>query len=127
MGVSLGQMKTGRAGAGQDIITACLKNACLVFAVDQPKYKYVPCFPSPRTPVSFTCLPCTRLHLMAGSNAMQEFDNKAVGLAADMKAKLKSSTMVTESKTRQRNAWGATNTVRTGDLEKTIKTEFFVL
>lgn len=45
-----------------------------------------------------------------GSNAMQEFDNKAVGLAADMKAKLKSSTMVTESKTRQRNAWGATNT-----------------
>lgn len=47
---------------------------------------------------------------------MQEFDNKAVGLAADMKAKLKSSTMVTESKTRQRNAWGSTNSVRTSDL-----------
>eukprot|EP00904_Undaria_pinnatifida_P000745 jgi/Undpi1/10671/HiC_scaffold_29.g13120.m1 len=42
-----------------------------------------------------------------GSNAMQDFDNKAVGAVADMKAKLKSSTMVKESKTRQRNAWGS--------------------
>lgn len=58
---------------------------------------------------------------------MQEFDNKAVGIAADMRAKLKSSTMVKESKTRQRNAWGAANTVRTGELGKNENSEFFAL
>lgn len=42
---------------------------------------------------------------------MQDFDNKAVGLSADMRAKLKTSTMVKESKSRQRNAWGTANTV----------------
>ncbi|CAM9683603.1 unnamed protein product, partial [Hapterophycus canaliculatus] len=41
-----------------------------------------------------------------GSNAMEQFDNKAVGRAQDMKAQVKASTFVQESKSRQRNAWG---------------------
>lgn len=42
---------------------------------------------------------------------MEQFDNKAVGRSRDMQAKLKSSTMVQESKSRQRNAWGSGNSV----------------
>lgn len=42
---------------------------------------------------------------------MEQFDTKAVGQAEDMRAKLKSSTFVKESKSRQRNAWGGGNTV----------------
>lgn len=43
---------------------------------------------------------------------MEEFDNKAAIRKKDMEAKLKKSTMVKDSKSRQRNAWGSTGTVR---------------
>lgn len=43
---------------------------------------------------------------------MEEFDNKAVANAADNRAQVKASTMVQESKARQRNAWGGGSTVR---------------
>ncbi|CAM9979234.1 unnamed protein product [Ascophyllum nodosum] len=46
-----------------------------------------------------------------GSNAMETFDNKAAVRKQDMQAKLKTSTMVKDSKSRQRNAWGSTGTV----------------
>lgn len=41
---------------------------------------------------------------------MEEFDNKSV--AAENRAQVKASTMVQESKARQRNAWGGGSTVR---------------
>ncbi|CAM9854941.1 unnamed protein product [Pylaiella littoralis] len=41
-----------------------------------------------------------------GGNAMEQFDNKAVSNAADSRAQVRASTMVQESKARQRNAWG---------------------
>lgn len=42
---------------------------------------------------------------------MEQFDNKAVGRAQDMKAQVKASTFVQESKSRQRNAWGGGSSV----------------
>lgn len=42
---------------------------------------------------------------------MEQFDQKSVGRKRDMQAKLKASTMVKESKSRQRNAWGSGNSV----------------
>lgn len=42
---------------------------------------------------------------------MEQFDQSAVGRAQDMRAKVKASTMVQESKARQRNAWGGGSTV----------------
>lgn len=42
---------------------------------------------------------------------MEQFDQSAVGRAQDMRAKVKASTMVQESKARQRNAWGGGSSV----------------
>lgn len=42
---------------------------------------------------------------------MESFDQSAVGRKKDMEAQLKKTTMVKESKARQRNAWGAGNSV----------------
>ena len=50
--------------------------------------------------------------LAAGSNAMEQFDQKAVSSPADRRAQVKASTFVQESKSRQRNAWGGGSTVR---------------
>lgn len=43
---------------------------------------------------------------------MEQFDNKAVANAADSRAQVKASTMVQESRARQRNAWGGGSSVR---------------
>ncbi|CAM9126765.1 unnamed protein product, partial [Ectocarpus sp. 12 AP-2014] len=53
-----------------------------------------------------------------GGNAMEQFDQSAVGRAQDMKAKVKASTMVQESKARQRNAWGGGSTGYADELKE---------
>lgn len=50
--------------------------------------------------------------LVAGGNAMEQFDQKAVSSPADRRAQVKASTFVQESKSRQRNAWGGGSSVR---------------
>lgn len=50
--------------------------------------------------------------LAAGSNAMEQFDQKAVSSPTDRRAQVKASTFVQESKSRQRNAWGGGSSVR---------------
>lgn len=52
------------------------------------------------------------VYLVAGGNAMEQFDQKAVSSPADRRAQVKASTFVQESKSRQRNAWGGGSTVR---------------
>ena len=67
--------------------------------------------PSPTPPLG--CIPpyLVVFYHVPGSNAMETFDNKAAVRKQDMQAKLKTSTMVKDSKSRQRNAWGSTGTV----------------
>lgn len=59
---------------------------------------------------------------------MEQFDQKSVGRKRDMQAKLKESTMVKESKSRQRNAWGSGNSVSAKHTEtyRAVHRSFFL-
>eukprot|EP00752_Nemacystus_decipiens_P002105 g2012.t1 len=62
-----------------------------------------------------------------GSNAMEQFDQKAVSRPADRRAQVKASTFVQESKSRQRNAWGGGSTGYADELKEQgmVKTNLY--